>query len=98
MVEEPTRVLWGARLADARNRAGLSRPAVARAVKVAPSSIHRYEAGGMAPRPEIRDRLSALFEMATDDLFPPVVSRAYVDRILAAATAVLPEPPHACAG
>lgn len=63
------RQLWGARIAAARQAAGMNGAQLAEALGVAPSSITRWESGELAPRVEMREPIAEALGVDVDWLF-----------------------------
>lgn len=61
-------LLFGTRLADAMDRAGISGPDVAKALGVTPEMTRRYRMGLAMPRPEKMKKLAALVGMTPSEL------------------------------
>ena len=64
-----------ARLTQARRLAGLTKRAVADAVKVSPAAVGQWESGAAAPRPDHVARLADLLEVPPGSL---AIGRRYV--------------------
>lgn len=70
MSDRTLRLIWGRRLREARNRAGLSQSALARELGTIQEQISRWECGIYAPTDAMRPRLAKALGTTVADLFP----------------------------
>lgn len=73
--------IFGKRLKQLREGAGLSKVALAKKIGVSDNQIRRWEDGKARPRPETEDLLAEIFEINPIELYAPPGTGAFIEEL-----------------